>query len=424
MFLDFVTMNLKAGDGGDGAVAWRREKFEPSGGPYGGDGGKGGDIYIVADSNYQTLINYRFIKHLKADNGENGKTKKQYGKGGSDLTIKVPVGTMIREKESKKLICDLKNPNDSILIAKGGRGGRGNAKFANSIHQAPKFSEPGDKGQEIDIIMELKLIADVGLIGMPNVGKSSILSIISEAKPKIANYHFTTLEPNLGVVKIDYENSYVIADIPGLIEGASEGVGLGDDFLKHIERTRILVHVLDMSGIEGRDPLEDFKSINKELEEYNPKLLEKIKIVVANKKDIDGFNENLKRFKEEYPDYIILETSAITTDGIDKLKYLINDELKKIKKTDDALDSKVEFDLNEFYKLDETINVYKEGNVFYAEGEQLDNLIRRINFEDLDSLKYFLDMLENLGVMDKVRDQGIKNGDSLFINDIEMEYTE
>lgn len=426
MFLDLVTINLKAGNGGDGAVAWRREKFEPSGGPYGGDGGKGGDIYIVSDNNINTLVDYKYKRHFKAENGQNGRTKKQYGKYGEDLFLKVPVGTMVREKNSNKLLFDLKENGQKILVAKGGRGGRGNAKFANAIHQAPNFSEPGDKGQEISLVLELKLIADVGLIGMPNVGKSSILSILSQAKPKIANYHFTSLEPNLGVVRIDYEKSYVLADIPGLIEGASKGLGLGDDFLKHIERTRILVHVLDMSGSEGRNPIEDFNLINKELSEYNPRLLDKLKIVVANKKDMPNYEENLRLFKEEFPNYKIIETSAITREGLKELKYLISEELDKLEKTDKALDSDDLYSLDDFYKKEENkeINVYKKGDSFYATGDELDSLIRRINFQDMDSLKYMLDRLEEMGVMDRLRYLGIKDGDSIYINEVEMEYVE
>lgn len=424
MFLDVVQLNLKAGDGGNGVVSWRREKYEPSGGPYGGDGGKGGDIYLIADNNVHTLLDFKYKRHYKAEKGEDGRTKRQYGKKGEDLELKVPVGTMVREAKSKLLIADLREKGEKFLIAKGGRGGRGNAKFANSIHQSPRFAEPGDEGQEIDVILEVKLIADVGLVGMPNVGKSSILSIISDAKPKIDNYHFTTLSPNLGFVRLDYNNSFVIADIPGLIEGASQGVGLGHDFLRHIERTRVLVHVLDMSGLEGRDPLEDFETINKELEDYSEKLKDKLKIVVANKKDIDGYEENLKRFVEKYPQYKLIETSAATTEGIDKLKAALSDELNRIEKTDYALDTEEIVDLDQFFTKDETIDIYELEGAYYAEGDPIRNLLRRINFEEVESLQYLHERLEEMGIMDRVREMGIKDGDSLFINGIEMEYFE
>ena len=291
MFVDVAKINLKAGKGGDGAVAFRREKYEPAGGPYGGDGGDGGSIVLVADEGIRTLMDFRYKRHYKAETGENGRTKKQFGKSGQNLTLKLPVGTLVKDANTGKVIVDMKEHNQEFTIVKGGKGGRGNAKFATATRQAPRFAEPGRPGEERDIVLELKLLADVGLIGFPNVGKSTILSIVSEAKPKIANYHFTTLKPNLGVVKIEEGQSFVIADIPGLIEGAHEGVGLGHDFLRHVERTRVLVHVLDGSGIEGRNPIEDFYSINEELLKYNPKLGEKPQIIVANKMDLPQAEE-------------------------------------------------------------------------------------------------------------------------------------
>jgi len=286
MFVDIAKIRLKAGKGGDGAVAFRREKFEPSGGPYGGDGGDGGSIIVQVDEGLKTLMDFKYKKVYKAENGENGRTKKQYGKGGKDLVLKVPPGTIVKDAKTGGVIIDFKDKDETFAIVKGGKGGKGNAKFATSTRQAPRFAESGEIGEEKEIVFELKLLADVGLVGFPNVGKSTLLSMMSAAKPKIANYHFTTLKPNLGVVKIEEGKSFVMADIPGLIEGAHEGIGLGHEFLKHIERTRLIVHVIDASGIEGRNPLEDFYKINEELENYNPKLSKKPQIVVANKKDI------------------------------------------------------------------------------------------------------------------------------------------
>lgn len=421
MFLDVAKIECKAGDGGDGAIAWRREKFEPSGGPYGGDGGHGGSILLEADENVQTLMDYKYQRHYKAQRGENGKTKRQFGKRGEDLILKVPVGTIVREFHSKKVVADLKENGQRFTVAKGGRGGRGNAKFANSIRQAPRFAEPGQKGQEITILLEVKLIADVGLVGLPNVGKSSILSILTEAKPKIANYHFTTLEPNLGVVKIDRDSSYVIADIPGLIEGASEGLGLGHDFLRHVERTRVLVHVLDMAGSEGRDPMEDFRLIQSELEQYNVKLEEKVKIIVANKMDIPGADVYLEFFREEFPDYRIIETSAATTQGMEELKYAIWEELQKTEANYDSLEDEM-MDIDQFFRRDETIHVEREGDTIYVTGEPVEELGRRLILTDGDSIRFFESQLEEMGVMDRIRELHPTSDDTIDVVGFQFDY--
>lgn len=298
MFIDIAKIKLKAGKGGDGAVAWRREKYEPAGGPAGGDGGRGGDVIVMTDSGLHTLMDFRYKREYKAENGQNGMNKLKFGKDGEDIILKVPVGTLIRDANTKGVIYDLKEDNMSVTVCKGGKGGLGNARFKTSTRQAPAFAQAGNIGEEREVILELKLLADVGLVGFPNVGKSTLLSIVTSARPKIANYHFTTLSPNLGVVKIDEGESFVIADIPGLIEGASEGIGLGDEFLKHIERTGILIHVLDISGSEGRDPLEDFYKINEELFNYNERLAEKKQIIFANKMDVPGAEENLKKARK------------------------------------------------------------------------------------------------------------------------------
>lgn len=422
MFLDIAKITLRSGQGGDGAIAWRREKFEPDGGPAGGDGGDGGSIILKADSNVQTLLDFKYKRHYFAQNGEPGRNKNQYGKKGEDMIIHVPEGTIVREANSNKIIVDLVEDGQEFLIAKGGKGGKGNAKFANSIRQAPRFAEPGEPSQEIEVILEVKLIADVGLIGLPNVGKSSLLSILSDAKPKIANYHFTTLSPNLGVVKIDFQNSYIIADIPGIIENASEGVGLGLQFLRHVERTRLLVHVLDMAGSEGRDPIEDFNVIMNELSKYSEKLKEKDLFVVANKMDIEGAKDNLEIFKLNFPELEVIETSAATTEGVEKLKYHIFEKLNNIKKEYHSFDEGEILDLESFFKVDRTINVYKDGDIFVVEGYPIEELIRKTNFDDFESLSHFESVLDKMGVMDRLEELGIIDGDTIDVNGVEIEY--
>ena len=422
MFIDIAKIELKAGKGGDGAVSFRREKFEPSGGPYGGDGGSGGNIFLVASENIRTLMDFRYKRHYKAPNGENGGTKKMYGKKGEDIYLKVPIGTLIKDFDSDRVIYDMKEDNEVFLICKGGRGGRGNAKFANSTRQAPRFAEPGAKGQFRTIKLELKLLADVGLIGLPNVGKSSILSIITEAKPKIANYHFTTLEPNLGVVKIGEEKSFVIADIPGLIEGASDGIGLGHDFLRHIERTRILVHVLDISGSEGRDPVEDYNTIRNELSSYNIKLSDKTEIIVANKMDLEGAEEGLIKFEESFPDKVnnIVKMSAATTEGIEELKFKIWSIIKDLPVEYETYDEEyIPFEEEE--SPDYEISI-KEGNIYVITGPLIDDLIYRTNFQDHEALLHFQKILTDKLVFLELKKLGIKDGDLVIAGEMEFEY--
>ena len=421
MFIDIAKIELKAGKGGDGCVSFRREKYEPDGGPYGGDGGDGGSIIFVSDEGVRTLMDFRYRKHYFAENGENGRTKKQYGKKGSDLVIKVPVGTLIKDFETNRVIYDFKVKDDSFIVAKGGKGGKGNARYATSTRQAPRFAQPGTKGEEKTIKLELKLIADVGLVGLPNVGKSSLLSVLSDAKPKIANYHFTTLEPNLGVCRVEEHKSFVIADIPGLIEGASEGVGLGFEFLKHVERTRLLVHVLDVSGIEGRDPIEDYYTIYKELELYNDNIKNKKEIIVANKTDLLTSNENLERLKEHFKDRTILEISAVTQMGIKELKYKIYEELSKIEIDYETFDEEYEYieeDERQAYEI------YFEDDTFYIEGPLIDYLVYITNFEDYDSLKYFQKVLTDKGIIDELKAKGVTEGQSIMIGEMEFEFFE
>jgi len=422
MFIDVAKIHLKAGKGGNGAVAFRREKYEPAGGPFGGDGGDGGNIILQGDEGIRTLMDFRYKRHYKAEDGENGKTKKQYGRKGQDLIIKVPVGTLVKDAETGKVIVDIKEHNQQFIIARGGKGGRGNAKFATSTRRAPRFAEPGRKGEERTIILELKLLADVGLVGFPNVGKSTILSILTDARPKIANYHFTTLNPNLGVVRVDYEKSFVLADIPGLIEGAHEGAGLGLDFLKHIERTRLLVHVLDASGSEGRNPIDDFYKINDELYQYNEKLKEKPQIIVCNKMDLPNAKEWLQKIKEEFEPkgYEVYSISAATREGIDKLKYAIWEELSQIEAEYETFDEPMDI-VVEPQKEDEII-VKKEDGKFIVEGSFIERLLESVNFEDLDSVRYFQKVMKEKGVVDKLKELGIDENDSVFICGYEFEY--
>lgn len=424
MFVDIAEIVLKAGKGGDGAVAFRREKYEPSGGPYGGDGGRGGNIILVGDEGIRTLMDFRYKRFYKAEDGENGKTKKQFGKDGKDLILKVPVGTLVKDAKTGKVIVDIKEHNQMYVIAKGGKGGRGNAKFATPTRQAPRFAEPGTKGEERTIILELKLLADVGLIGFPNVGKSTILSIMSSAKPKIANYHFTTLKPNLGVVRIGEEESFVIADIPGLIEGAHKGMGLGHDFLKHVERTKLLVHVLDGSGIEGRDPIDDFYKINDELVKYNPKLKDKPQIIVANKMDLPQFKDWIGKIKDEFESlgHKVFSISAATKEGIQELKYGIWEALKDVEYEYETFDDKLEEYVEE--PKEEPIIVKKEDGKYIVEGSFIERLLYSINFDDLDSLRYFQNVMIQKGVVDKLKELGIEESDSVFICGYEFEYFE
>lgn len=422
MFIDVAKINLKAGNGGDGAVAFRREKYEPSGGPFGGDGGDGGSIILEADEGIRTLMDFRYKRSYKGENGENGKSKKQFGKKGQDVVLKVPVGTLVKDANTDKVIVDMREHGQLYTIVQGGRGGRGNAKFATATRQAPRFAEPGTKGEEITVILELKLLADIGLVGFPNVGKSTILSILSAAKPKIDNYHFTTLKPNLGVVRVDDEKSFVIADIPGLIEGAHEGAGLGHDFLRHIERTRVLVHVLDASGIEGRNPIDDFYRINEELIKYNPKLSDKPQIIAANKMDLPGADEWLEKIKIEFEPlgYKVYPISAATMEGVNKLKFVMWDALSSIKPEYETFDEEIEITLEE--PEEETVIVKKENGKYIVEGSFVDRLIRSTNFEDLDSLRYFQNSMRQKGVVEELKRLGVQENDSVFICGYEFEF--
>lgn len=421
MFTDYVKIIAKAGDGGNGAISFRREKYVAAGGPDGGDGGKGGDVYFEVDPNSNTLIDFRFKKKFKAENGNNGEGSNKYGKSGENLTIKVPIGTVIKDASNNRVLADLSQEGQRELVLKGGRGGKGNAHFATSTRQAPRFSQDGENGEEKELILELKLLADVGLIGFPNVGKSTFLGRTTSATPKIADYHFTTLEPNLGVVKTDYGDSFVIADIPGIIEGASEGVGLGLQFLRHIERTRLLLHVIDVSGSEGRDPVDDFNKINSELQKYSKKLSERTQIIVANKIDSmqdENLYKNLENLAKEKK-LEIFKISAVTGEGVDKLIKHVSELLKILPKED-----LIEYEDKKVYKLEEKddYTIRKDEGEFVIEGEPVERIMRRVNIADNESLYYFQKNLDELGVNQRLKEMGIQEGDIVKIADYELEW--
>ena len=422
MFTDYVKIIAKAGNGGNGAISFRREKYVAAGGPDGGDGGKGGDIYFEVDPDSNTLIDFRYNKKFKAENGKNGEGAHKYGKSGENLYIKVPIGTIIRDAKTNRVLADLSREGQKELILAGGRGGKGNSHFATSTRQAPRFAQDGEKGEEKELILEVKLRADVGLIGFPNVGKSTFLSMTTSATPKIADYHFTTLEPNLGVVKTEYGDSFVIADIPGIIEGASEGTGLGLQFLRHIERTRLLLHVIDVSGSEGRNPVQDFITINEELKKYSEKLSQRKQIIVANKVDIlqdESLYKELEKTAKEH-NMEIYKISAATGDGIPELLKHVSDVLKTLPK-----ENLLETENEKVYTLenkDDEYTIEREDGKFVIKGEAVERIMRRVNIEDNESLYYFQKSLDNLGVNEKLKKMGIQEGDIVKIDDYELEW--
>lgn len=423
MFVDQAKIYIKAGDGGDGAVSFHREKYVAAGGPDGGDGGKGGDIVFVVDDNISNLIDFRYKRKYVAEKGQNGGGKNCSGRNAPDLVVKVPRGTVVKEIKSGRILADL-STDEPAVIAHGGKGGRGNAHFATSTRQIPKFAKPGFRGDEYEVMLELKLIADVGLVGFPNVGKSTLISVVSAAKPKIANYHFTTLTPVLGVVKIEEGKSFVMADIPGLIEGASEGVGLGHEFLRHVERCRLIVHVIDVSGSEGRDPIEDFKAINHELENFSMELAEAPQIVAANKSDM-ATPEQVERLRNYVEDQGLLfyEISAATTKGTKELMYGVWERLSvlpPVKQFEAQPLTKEELDDKLISKKDFRVTV--EDGVYFVEADWLLDILRTANMDDYSSLQYFQNVLRTSGIIDKLEEMGIEEGDTVSIFDFEFEY--
>lgn len=419
MFTDKVKITIKSGDGGDGMNSFKSYKGKPACGPDGGDGGNGGNIYIVADKNVNDLLSFRYVSKYVAGNGERGGTNKCFGRGGDDVIIKVPLGTVVKDFETGTVIADMFGDGEKKLIAEGGRGGKGNVRFTTSRRHAPNFAQKGEKTEPHVLQLELKVIADVGLIGFPNVGKSTLLSKISAAKPKIANYHFTTLSPNLGVVRY-YDNSFVAADIPGLIEGAADGAGLGHDFLKHIERTRMLVHVIDASGTEGRDPIEDFKKINAELKEYSKTLASLPQIIALNKCDVYGAEENVKAFRKKYcRRYKIFPITAVSGEGTKQLVEAIFNKLQQLPPV-----SRVESDESFTYRKsgDLGFEIYMDGEVYVIVGALVDMLCRNVALNDPDSMAYFQKILREKGVISRLKEMGIKENDTISIGDVEFEY--
>jgi len=427
MFVDQVKIYVKGGDGGNGMVAFRREKYVPKGGPAGGDGGKGANVVFEVEEGLRTLMDFRYQRHFKAPRGEHGMSKNQHGRNSKDMIVKVPPGTIVSDANTKEVIADLTQHGQQAVIARGGRGGRGNSRFASPSNPAPELSENGEPGQEREVMLELKVLADVGLVGFPSVGKSTLLSVVSAAKPKIADYHFTTIAPNLGMVETEDGRSFVMADLPGLIEGAHAGVGLGHQFLRHIERTRVIVHVIDMAAIEGRDPYEDYLTINKELQEYNLRLMERPQIIVANKMDMPEAEENLKLFKEQLQeDYPIFPVSALTRSGLRDLLFAIADKIESTPEfpLEEVQEEtgihrvlyKHEADEREFY-----ISRDSDGS-FILSGEGIEKLFKMTDFSRDESVRRFARQMRGMGIDEELRQRGAKDGDIVKLMDYEFEF--
>ena len=434
MFLDEVKIFVRSGDGGNGLVAFRREKYVPKGGPAGGDGGRGANVVFIVDEGLRTFMDYRYQKKFVAPNGENGMSKGMHGRKSKDLYLKVPPGTVIRDTDTGEVLADLVEHEQEVIVARGGRGGRGNCRFATPSNPAPEIAENGEPGEERNLTLELKLMADVGLVGFPSVGKSTLLSITSKAKPKIADYHFTTLAPNLGVVETKDHRSFVMADLPGLIEGASQGVGLGHQFLRHIERTKVIVHVVDMSATDGRDPHEDYKIINQELGEYNMRLLERQQIVVANKMDIPAAQENLEEFKSKLAadgeEVDIVEISAFTRTNVDNLLYKISDILDstdpnmlyELDTEEESMENRV---LYKHKPKDETFKITRDDTGAYVvSGPGIERAFLMTDFNRDASVRRFAQQMRSMGVDDALRERGCKNGDTVKILKGEFEFVE
>ena len=421
-FIDKAKIYIEAGKGGDGTVAFRREAHVPKGGPSGGDGGRGGSVIFVATNSLSTLLDLRYYREYKAQNGEKGHAKKMHGADADDLVIRVPVGTCVYDDDTGNIIADLTKDGQRAVIAKGGRGGRGNARFASSRNPAPKICENGEPGEKFNLRVELKLLADVGLVGFPSVGKSTLLSVVSKARPQIADYHFTTIVPNLGVVQVKDGRSFVMADLPGLIEGASQGKGLGHQFLRHIERCRVIVHIIDMSGSEGRDPYEDYVTINKELGEYEYRLLERPQIIVANKMDGDEAEENLKKFKEKLGDQKVFPIIAPIHEGIDAVLYAVADALET---APDFFNQEEEQESVLYtYKEDEKpFTIHNKGNgVWEVTGKKVERLVQMASFTTDDGFQRFALQIRNMGIDDALREAGCEDGDTVRLYDFEFEF--
>lgn len=422
MFIDEVTIELFGGDGGNGCMAFRREKFVPMGGPFGGNGGKGSDIIFEVDEGLNTLIDLKYQKKVQGKKGANGEGKARNGRNAEDVIVKVPLGTVITDVDTGLILADLVKKEDRVVVALGGRGGRGNMAFATRSNPAPNFAENGEPGEYKKIKVELKLLADVGLVGLPSVGKSTIISQISASKPKIAAYHFTTLVPNLGVVRAKEGKSFVVADLPGLIEGASLGEGLGDRFLRHIERTRVIAHVIDMAGTEGRDPYEDYQIINQELEKFDPALLKRPQIIIANKMDIEGAEEKLKNFQKKVPAHTIYPVSAMKNEGLKEVIYALSDLLDTIQKQPLYEETKFESHILYQFQQEQPFRISKEGTTYVIRGEQVEKLLRMTRFTSEEAALRFANKLRKMGIDHKLREMGIEEGDFVRILDYEFEW--
>ncbi len=422
MFVDEVNLELIAGSGGNGCTAFRREKYVPMGGPYGGDGGRGANIIFKADTGLNTLLDLRYQKKYQAPSGENGEGKNKDGANAKDMIIKVPVGTVVTDLKTDEVIADLIKPGQEAIIAKGGRGGRGNSSLRTKANNAPNYSENGEEGEKKEVKVELKLLADVGLVGLPSVGKSTIISCLSASRPKIAAYHFTTLNPNLGVVRAQNGKTFVMADLPGLIEGASLGQGLGDKFLKHIERCKVVAHVIDMACVEGRDPFEDYELINKELADFNKKLLDKPQIIIANKMDVEGSYDNLKEFKKKIKDIKIFEVSAATNTGLQEVADYLQKMIEEM--PDEEILKSESIEEHKIYKYEkkEPFTIHKEDDVWVIEGKDIEKMFKMTKFANEDDEYRFANRLTKLGVDEKLRELGAEDGDQVRILDFYFDF--
>lgn len=423
--IDLIKMKVKAGDGGKGAVAFRHEKYYPNGGPFGGDGGRGGNVYFEVDTNETTLIKLRYTKSVKAGNGSNGMTKKMHGKDGDDVILRVPLGTMIRNAENGDLIADLTRPHQVALVARGGRGGLGNMHFATARNNTPEFAQPGEIGQSFELQIELRLLADAGIIGFPSVGKSTFLSVVSNAKPAIADYPFTTIEPNIGVVSLRDDRSFILADMPGLIEGAGDGKGLGHEFLRHIKRCRVLIHVIDMSGFEN-DPIEAYNIINAELAKYDLDLEKKKQIVVANKMDEDTAKENLEKFKKEFPDLKVYETITFMHEGINEVLYATMDAIEEARKEEaESLQEKEEVVVYRYEPKRPDFVIVNLGNHRWKiDSDKIDRLAEQVDFDKEDDTYQFAATLKKMGVDKALYEKGARDGDQVIVGTFIMDYSE
>ncbi len=423
MFVDEVEIRVEAGNGGDGCTAFRREKFVPMGGPYGGNGGHGSDIIFKVDEGLHTLLDLRYQKLIKGKKGENGKGKNQHGKGADPVIIKVPQGTVVTDLDTGLIIADLSKKDDQETIAKGGRGGRGNTAFKTQTNTTPDYSENGEEGEKKNLKVEVKMLADVGLVGLPSVGKSTIISMVSRSKPKIAAYHFTTLTPNLGVVKASDGRSFVMADLPGLIEGASEGEGLGDKFLKHIERTKVIAHVIDMSAMEMRDPYDDYVLINKELEAFNEKLIKKPQIIIANKMDLPNAKEELEKFKEKVKDVEIYEISAATNQGLQKVVDRLADLVDEVPNSPLYDDSQIESHVLYKFKKEEPFTITRDDDGTWAiQGKEVERIFKMTKFSSDQAAYKFAKKLSKMGIDQKLESLGAEEGDQVRILDFYFDY--